>query len=474
MLPLLLLLACAHDPAAMSAPPPPTAPAAPSAPPAPAAPPAPTAALAALSSDPVVAGLLAAGRADQMAWERLAYLCDHIGHRLTGSTGLAAAIDQAEAWLRADGQQEVRRESVMVPHWERGTASLQMLSPRAETLGVLALGGSVGTPGVTAQVAVIDEESDLGPALKGRIALFNFPMQEGVPAGPRYGAAAKWRVQGPSLAAQHGAVASLTRSVTTRSLYTPHTGMMRYDPAFPSIPAAAITPEDADWISRLVASGASVELRLALGARVLPDVESHNVMGQITGGTWPEEIVLIGAHIDSWDVGQGAHDDGAGVIEVIEALRLIRASGATPRRTIRAVLFTSEENGAVGGRDYAARHAGERHVAAIESDIGGGAPMRWGATGSPTQMGWLSALAAPLGIPVTAGGGGADIGPLGASGTLLIGLGADDSRYFDVHHTEADTLDKVDPAALKEATAALAALTWLLANADPPAEAVAP
>lgn len=455
MVPLLFLLACAHESGVVAAPVA-VAPVELS-----------TGSLVARADDPVLDALLAAGRADELAWTRLAYLCDHIGHRMTGSAGLAAAIDQAEAWLREDGQEAVGREAVMVPHWDRGGASLTMVSPRRDPLAVLALGGSVGTPGIEAPVVVIDEETDLTPALKGKIALFDIPMGEGVPTGPHYGAAAKWRVQGASLAAEQGAVASLVRSVTTRSLYTPHTGVVRYDPAQPSIPAAAVTTEDADWIRRLVAGGTEVHLRLELGAVTHPAAESHNVLGQITGSNWPEQIVVIGAHIDSWDVGQGAHDDGAGVIEVIEALRLIRASGVRPKRTIRAVLFTSEENGVYGGRAYAAAHAGERHVAAVESDIGGGRPLRWGATGSPEQLVWLRALAAPLGLPVVDGGGGADIGPLGPTGTLLVGLGADDSRYFDVHHTEADTLDKVDPAALREATAGLAALAWLLASGDP-------
>jgi Zn-dependent M28 family amino/carboxypeptidase len=234
----------------------------------------------------------------------------------------------------------------------------------------------------------------------------------------------------------------------------------------PKIPAAAISTEDADWIDRLSRAGVKVEVELDLGAEQLAEVLSHNVVGELKGGRWPEQIVLVGAHLDSWDVGQGAHDDGAGVVQVLEVLRQIKAMG-TPGRTVRGVLYTNEENGLRGGKAYAQAHAAERHVAAIETDLGGGWPLGWGATGSPAQLAWLRKAAAPLGLPLSEGGGGADIGPLGEQGALLIGLRPDDSRYFDVHHTQADTLDKVDPTALSEGAAALSALVWRLAQAEP-------
>ena len=277
------------------------------------------------------------------------------------------------------------------------------------------------------------------------------------------------RTQGASKAASFGAIAMLTRSVTARSLYTPHTGALHYDDAQPKIPAAAITVEDADQLSRLVDRGVPVRLRLTLSGHVEPDALSHNILAEIPGSEHPEQIVLIGAHLDSWDVGQGAHDDGAGVTHVIEAMRQIAALGIPPQRTIRAVLFTNEENGLAGGKAYAAAHAGEIHVAAVESDLGGGRPLQWRASGTSEQLAWLSVAAGPLGMPVGEGGGGADISPLAPTGTLLIGLSPDDSHYFDVHHTHADTLDKVDPVALAEGVAAMAGLAWQLANtADVP------
>lgn len=442
----LLLLACAKD--------------APPAPPAAAA----QVGLGAGVEDPTLQALLRAAGSGGSAWERLARLCDDVGHRLSGSEGYERAVAWALAELQADGL-HAWTEPVRVPVWVRGEESLTMLAPRARELALLGLGGSVGTPGVEAELAVVERLEDIGPELVGKIALLNVRMEDGLPTAPRYGTAVQARSRGPSLAAAQGAVAVLVRSVSTRSLYTPHTGGLRYDPAFPAIPAAAITHEDADQLARMVARGVPVRLRLALGAQTLPERDSAQVLAEIRGAELPDEIVLIGAHLDSWDVGQGAHDDGAGVVHVIEAMRQIRALGVPPRRTIRAVLFANEENGLAGGHAYFAAHGSERHVAAMESDLGGGRPLGFGASGSPEALAWLARTLAPLGLPVTEGGGGADISPLGAAGVLVIGLRPDDRHYFDVHHTEADTVDKVDPAALQEGVAAVAGLAWLLASA---------
>ena len=255
----------------------------------------------------------------------------------------------------------------------------------------------------------------------------------------------------------------LVRSVTTRSLRSPHTGATYYAEGVPKIPAAAVSTEDADRLTRELARG-PVRVRLELASATAPDAPSANVVAEIPGRTLPQEVVLIGAHIDSWDVGQGAHDDGAGVIEVMEAMRLLVAQGQAPKRTIRAVLFTNEENGLRGGLGYAAAHGAEVHVAAIETDLGGGRPEAWSATGTPAQIALLREAASGTGVPVEEGGGGADIGPLKEKGVMVVGLVPDHRAYFDVHHTEADTVDKVDPAAMAEATGALAALAWRLAN----------
>ena len=414
--------------------------------------------------------LLSLARAEQgQTYARLVSLCDDVGHRLAGSPGLEAAVVWGEAGFQADSHESVAAEPVRVPVWTRGEESLTVLAPRAQRIAMLGLGNSVGTGDapIEAEVVVATSFEELGPHVEGKVVLYDVPMGTTPPMIQHYGGNVGFRTRGPSQAARHGAVATLVRSVTTRSLYTPHTGATFYDPAAENIPAAAITSEDAGWIHRLVDGGTTVRVRLEMGARMAPEEGlSHNVLAEVRGSEYPDEIVLIGAHLDSWDVGQGAHDDGAGVVEVMEALRLIRGLEQAPRRTIRAVLFTNEENGLRGGKAYAAAHGGEVHVAAIESDLGGGWPISWGASGTDAQLSWLREAAGPLGMPVAKGGGGADISPLKASGVLRIGLRPDDTHYFDFHHTPADTVDKVDPASLAEATGALAVLAWQLANAD--------
>ncbi|MFZ5482497.1 MAG: M20/M25/M40 family metallo-hydrolase [Myxococcota bacterium] len=417
-------------------------------------------------ADPAVAKLVAAARADGTAFARLSELCDEIGARPAGSVNLEKAVAWSEATFRADGLDAVRSEPVEVDHWIRGEERLTMLSPASEELAVLGLGNSVGTEGVEAPVVVVHSFDELGPHVAGKIVLFNRPMEEGTPAHMRYGTAVEYRGKGPSRAARFGAVATLVRSVTTRSLYSPHTGGTWYEADVPKIPAAAITVEDAERIDRLASRGKEVRLRLEMGARLEGPKTSHNVIAEIRGSERPDEIVLIGAHLDSWDVGTGAQDDGAGVIHVIEAMRQMERLGEPPKRTVRAVLFTNEERGLSGGKAYAAAHGDERHVVAVESDLGAGRPLSWAIGGTEAQVAWFQAAAAPLGLPVeTDGGGGADIGPLEEKGTLVVGMVVDDTHYFDIHHTDADTVDKVNASDLNEGVAQLAALAWRLANA---------
>lgn len=340
-----------------------------------------------------------------------------------------------------------------------------MVTPRPRPMGVLGLGGTVGVDRLEAPVTVVHSFDELGPSVTGRIVLYNVPMAQGVPSIRHYGAAVAYRGQGASRAAAFGAVGVMVRSVTQRSLYTPHTGAMRYADDQPRIPAVAVTPEDADQIDRLTARGVEVRVRMSLGGRWLADAEGANVVAEIRGAERPEEVVLIGAHLDSWDVGCGAHDDGAGVVEVMEAMRAIAALGVPPRRTIRAVLFDNEEHGLSGGKAYAAAHGSERHVVAMESDLGGGAPLAWASSGTDAQRAWLAGAVSPLGLPMEGDGGGADISPLEDHGVLMVGLRPDDSHYFDVHHTHADTVDKVDPEALRAGVSAVAGFAWLTANA---------
>jgi carboxypeptidase Q len=408
--------------------------------------------------------LLDAARADAVVMPRLAELTDTVGARLAGSPQLEQAVAWAERTLRADGQENVRLEPVTLPHWVRGDESLEVLSPQHKRLAMLGLGGSVGTPGIEAPVTVLHSFDELSPAVAGKVVLFCARPEPGMAAGANYGANVKYRAQGAAKAAAFGAVAVLIRSVTVRSLYTPHTGSMSYDDAVPKIPAAAITAEDAEWIDRLAARGVAVRVRLEMGAQTLPDAPSHNVIAEIVGSEHPEEIVVVGGHLDSWDVGQGAQDDGAGVLHTIETLRLIRALGLRPKRTIRAVLFVNEEFGLNGAIAYGNDHGADCHVAAIETDLGSGKPLSWSASGSAYDLAWLRRIAVPIGLPIVGSGSGADVSPLERAGVLSIGLRPDLEAYFDVHHSNADTYDKVDPVLLREGTADVAGLAWQLAN----------
>lgn len=422
-------------------------------------------------ADPTLARLLAAARGSDHAYTVLGELCAQYSRRFAGTQALVDAATWAKGVWERDGV-SVRLEPVDVRHWVRGAESLKMAAPFARDLAVIGLGGTVsGT--VTASVVVVRSFDELGPQVKGKIVLYNVVMPPGVPSIQHYGDTVPYRGQGASKAAKFGAVGSLVRSVTQRSLYTVHTGAMHYEDGVPKIPSAAVTVEDADWISALVAGGTEVKLTLSLQSQDLPPVPSWNVVGEIAGDS--PDVVLIGAHLDSWDVGQGAHDDGAGVAHVIEALSVVaaevRATGVKPTRTIRGVLYANEEFGLDGGKAYDVAHAADHHVAAMESDLGGGVPRSWESPGTPEQLAWLDATLMPLGMPVEEGGGGADISPLEPRGVLVSGLHPDDAHYFDYHHTQADTFDKIDPVALAEGAAAVTGWAWLVANApvDPPA-----
>lgn len=419
-------------------------------------------------ADAALTRLQQAASQDELAWPRLAYLCDRIGARPAGSPAFAEAVRWATETLRADGHARVWREPVTVRRWERGTGRAVTTAPYERELSVLALGGSVPAAGVEGSVVVKAGVADLGPDVQGKIVLFAPEIPAGATAGERYGFFGRARSEGVAAAGRHGAIAVLVASTPERSLSTPHTGSMRYGAEGPEIPGAALAAEDASWMARLAASGVEVRVRLDLRTRELGTVETSNVLAEIPGTGNSGEIVVLGAHLDSWDVGQGAHDDGAGVIHVIEALRLLRGLPAPPR-TIRAVLFANEEFGLDGGKAYAAAHGSEPHLAAVESDMGGFRPHHWGVAATEAQIAWLRPLAVSGGVPVQVGGGGADISPLEPHGVPRIGLVGDVDRYFDVHHTRADTLDKVDPNELRQGIAALATLAWELAAAPTPA-----
>jgi carboxypeptidase Q len=370
--------------------------------------------------------------------------------------------------MKEDGLQNVRGEEVMVPRWIRGAESAELVSPRRQTLPMLGLGGSIATPlaGIEAPVLVVTSFDDLrarGAEAKGKIVLFNVPFTS-------YGATVQYRATGAVEAARAGAVASLVRSVTPFSMRTPHTGNMRYDSTVKRIPHAAITVEDAEMLSRMQARGERVVVRLSMTARFLPDSRSRNVMAELRGSQNPDEVVVMGGHIDSWDVGRGAMDDAGGVVAAWEALRVLKRLGLTPRRTIRVVGWTNEENGGRGGTAYRDEHRQEveRHVLAIESDAGVFKPQGFGFSGPDSAFAivkQIGSLLERIGAgSVTKGGGGADIAPIMALGVPGMGLNVDGTRYFWYHHSEGDTVDKLDPADVALCVAALAVMAYVVAD----------
>lgn len=405
---------------------------------------------------------------DSAAWQRIATLTETFGSRFSGSEGLERAIDWTMAEMRRDGLDNVRGEPVMVPRWVRGAESAELVAPRRQALPMLGLGGSIATPpgGITADVMVVRSFDDLrarAAQARGKILLFNVPFTT-------YGETVQYRSRGAVEAARAGAVASLIRSVTPYSMRTPHTGGMAYDSTVQRIPHAAITPEDADMIERMIARGQRVSVRLTMSAQTLPDAPSRNVVGELRGRERPDEIVVMGGHIDSWDVGRGAMDDAGGVVAAWEAVRILKELGLVPRRTIRVVGWTNEENGLRGANAYRDAHRPEleRHVLAIESDAGVFKPAGFGFTGSDSAYALVrqvGTLLESIGAgTITRGGGGADIGPIMALGVPGMGLTVDGTRYFWYHHTDADTVDKLDPHEVALCVATMAVMAYVIAD----------
>jgi carboxypeptidase Q len=414
------------------------------------------------------ARLIAESQSSPFAWERLALLGDTFGHRLSGSEALENAIKWAVEEMKKDGLDNVRAEPVKVPHWVRGQESVEITSPYRSTLTMLGLGNSVGTPadGIEAELLVVRSFAELdaaGAAVKGKIVLFNVPFTT-------YGETVQYRSAGPSRAAGLGALAMLIRAVGPPGLRTPHTGSLRYADGTPQIPAAAIPVEDAERLQRMQNRGTKVRVRLRMEAKLLPDADSANVIGEIRGRERPDEVIVVGGHVDSWDVGTGSTDDGGGCVVTWEALRLLKKLNLRPRRTVRVVLFTNEENGLAGGRAYLERHRSElaNHVFMLESDSGVFRPTGFGFTGTSTARETLQQIAGLLrGIQadlIGASGGGADIGPSVEAGQLPALSLEVDGNYFLIHHTAADTVDKIDPADMAKASAAIAVMAYVVAD----------
>jgi hypothetical protein len=419
--------------------------------------------------------------AHSQGYETLAHLTDQIGPRLSGSKGAELAVRWTTQRFR-DWGIDVRNEPVMVPHWVRGEEHGRLVSHNDQKLVLTALGGSVATPakGITAEVIEVttfEQLAELGrEKIAGKIVFYYAPMDmtlvESGRAFDAYSKAVIFRGIGASKAAEYGAVAAVIRSVASGSLRTPHTGSMRYD-IQTKIPAAALATEDADLVHRLLGKGERVRMNLVLTPRTLPDAPSFNVIAEIKGSELPNEIVLIGGHLDSWDLGTGAIDNGSGVSMVMETMRTLKELGIRPKRTIRAVLFMNEENGLRGAHAYfdavSKREELHHHIAAIESDAGAAPPVGFTSTleGAALQriearMRVLSRIA-PMYFRDSRHTG-ADTSPLTSAGIVGFGLVPDPRHYFDFHHTGADTLDKVEPKALAQNTAALAALAYVLAE----------
>ncbi len=412
--------------------------------------------------------IIAAAMADSSAWNRLAELTDTFGHRLSGSESLERAIDWVIAEMRKDQLQNVRGEPVMVPKWVRGEEWARLVRPRATPLSMIGLGGTVATPaaGITADVMVVssfDELTRRAGEAKGKIVLFDVPFTT-------YGQTVRYRSRGAIEAAKVGAVASLIRSVASGTMQNPHTGVMGYDSAVVKIPAAALSVEDAAMLHRMIHRGDRVTVHLKLSGRTMPDSPSRNIIAELVGSEKPDEVVVMGGHIDSWDAGVGAMDDAGGVVAAWEALNVLKRLGLRPRRTIRVVGWTNEENGSRGANGYRDAHMAqlEKHVLAIESDNGVFDPRGVGITageGGLDIVADIATLLAPIGADsVRAGGGGADTAPIGALGVPTMSPVVDGSRYFWYHHSSADTMDKLDPVEMAECVALMAVMAYVVAD----------
>jgi carboxypeptidase Q len=412
------------------------------------------------------------------SYPMLEYLSTRIGARLSGSPGAAAAVEWSRHTMEGFAD-TVWLQPVLVPHWVRGDQEKGLIvnSKKLGTVevNICALGGSVGTgpSGITGnliEVSNLDELKKLGQKnVQGKIVFFNRPMNPAlVNTFAAYSGAVDQRASGPSEAAKFGATGVIVRSMGSNIEDYPHTGGLRYEAGVREIPAIAISTKHADLLSQLLKEESTLQFHFETHCEKLPDAPSYNVIGEIKGFEFPNEYVVVSGHLDSWDLGQGAHDDGAGCVQAIEVLRIFKEMGYKPKRTIRAVMYMNEENGLRGGLEYAKQSEikKEKHIAAMESDRGGFTPRGFSMTAAKEKgdriRAWKS-LFEPYGISdFDQSGGGADIGPLESQGVPLIGFLPDSQRYFRYHHTKEDTFDKVDKRELEMGTSAMAAMIYLI------------
>ncbi|MBK9153120.1 MAG: M28 family peptidase [Chloracidobacterium sp.] len=423
------------------------------------------------------------------ALKQTSFLTNNIGPRLTGSPQAQRAVDYVADEMRKLGL-EVRLQKLTVPHWVRGTETGELVEFPGVAAGtkqnvvLTALGGSIATPetGLTAEVVVVDGVAELAALgrerVQGKIVLFNGKFDSELAASgfgiQAYGQAVAVRSEGPAAAGRMGAAAAVIRSTGGARNRLAHTGGMRYRPDVPKIPAAAVSFEDAEMIAALAAQG-TVKMRLVLTPKTLPDTTSYNVIADLKGSELPDEVVIVSGHLDSWDLGTGALDDAVGVAVSMQVPFILKSLDLTPKRTIRVIAYMNEENGLVGGTEYAREQAPNigKHFAAIESDLGASHPVGILFAGKADIANFLAPITNVLSkqgarIVQQQGGVGADIGPLTQQGVPSFAPFFDTRTYFDYHHTAADTFDKVDPKHLAEVGSLMAVLAYGLANAEKP------
>jgi carboxypeptidase Q len=405
-------------------------------------------------------------------------LCTKIGARLSGSANYNKAVAYTQKMLDTSGFQ-TRLQACMIPNWVRGANEAVTMTTKKgmQNLRCLAVGNSVGTDakGISAEVVevkTLNEVDDLGDKVKGKIVFYNIPMDRTqLSTFAAYGAAGGGRRAGASRAAKYGAVGVLVRSLSSELDDRPHTGALVYDDKYPKIPSMCISTNDAEKLSNAIRTEGGVKTFMRSTCKTLPDVEGHNVIGEIRGSEFPNEIIVVGGHLDSWDPAQGAHDDGAGCVHSMGVLDVLKKSGYKPKRTIRVVLFANEENGLRGGTKYAeeAAKSPEKHILAIESDAGGFSPRGFSFDADPSvftekfkQVATWENLLKPYGLELSKGGAGADISPLKPQKFLLSGLRPDSQRYFDFHHTHFDNIEAVNRRELELGAAAMASLVYLV------------
>lgn len=410
------------------------------------------------------------------AYENLRYLTKQIGPRLAGSSGMVTSEKWGLEMMQKSGADKSWLQETLVPHWVRGGTDRASYwignGTVANPADVVALGNSEGG-NVKAEVMLVHSFEELDQRkdeAKGKIVFFNYAFNPTfIKTFQAYSDAARYRGGAPSAAAKYGGVGTVVRSMSHGDNNFPHTGGTRYDTAYKKIPAVAIGLKDADLLASLISKGSKVTMEMETHGYFKPDTIGHNVIGELKGSEFPDEIITVGGHLDSWDNCEGAHDDGAGCVQTIEILRAFKAIGYQPRRTIRFVLFANEENGLRGGTKYAAeaKEKGEKHVFALESDAGGFTPRGFGFTVTDEQWAkvqqWQSILAPYGASELARGGGGADIGPLNRTlGTALAGLVPDSQRYFDLHHARNDVFEAVNKRELELGAVNMAILIYLV------------